>query len=102
MQPATPAPAGGLRRQLEPGLQLVHRRLNVRTILVRIPLDHRQRLVSADPLHCGQIDAGLNKMGNRGVAQGVPKDLVWVQPGGGDDAAKGLAHVHRVPRPCAG
>lgn len=64
--------------QLEPGLQLVHRGLNVRAVLVGVALDHRQRFVAADPLHGGQVNTGLDKMGDRGVAQGVPKNLIRV------------------------
>jgi hypothetical protein len=33
--------------------QLIHRRLNVRTVLVAVALDHAQVLVATDPLHSG-------------------------------------------------
>jgi hypothetical protein len=64
-------------------LKLVHRGLNVRPVLMGVPLDHRQRFVPADPLHSWQIDTGLNEMGDGGMAHRVPKDLIGVEPGGG-------------------
>ena len=45
---------------------------------MRVALDHRQRLMSADPLDGGQVNPGLNQVRDGRVAQGVPKDLIRV------------------------
>ena len=61
-------------------MQLVHHGLNVRAVLVGVPVDHRQPLVSADSLHGGQVQAGLNKMGDCDVGRGMPNTQSGTSP----------------------
>ena len=63
-----------------------------------VPLDHRERLVSTYSLHGRKINTSLYKVGDRSVAQRVPKYLIGVQASGCDNAAKRFAHVNGVPR----
>ena len=65
-----------------PFFQFIHCALNMLTVLMRIPRNHNQCFAPADSLHCRQIDAGLNKVSNCRVAQGVFYNLFWVKPGG--------------------
>jgi len=44
-----------------------------------IPFDHNQALMAADPLHGGQIDAGLHKVSDGRVAKGVAHHLIKVE-----------------------
>ena len=59
--------------------------------------DHAQSLVAADSLHRGQVNAGLNQMGDGGMTQRVTHDGSGVQSGGRDHPAKGVVDVGQVP-----
>ena len=53
------------------GFQGIHHRLDMGAVLVRIALDHEQRLMARDALDCGQVDAGLDQVRNRRMPQGM-------------------------------
>lgn len=81
-QPGARVQFDGLRGRAVAGFQLVQGFPDVAPVLVRVADNHRQGLVSADSLHRRQIDTGLHKMRDSGVAQGVADHLAWIQPGG--------------------
>lgn len=70
-----------LRDALEPRLELIHRCRKVRSVLLCIPFDHRQRLVAADALNGGQVDVGLNEVRDRGMPQRVTDYKIRIQSG---------------------
>ena len=65
-------------------------------VLVGVAFNHGERLVTGNPLHGRQVHPGLYKMGNGRMAQGMPDNLLRVQPGCDDNAAEGLKDIDRV------
>ena len=62
-----------------PGAELIHCRLDMSAVLMRISFNHYQRLVSGDALDCRQINASLHEVGYRCVAQRVAHDYGGIE-----------------------
>lgn len=50
----------------------------MRSVGVRVALDHDQGLVPGDPLHGREVHARLNKVGDRRVAERVADNLIRI------------------------
>ena len=77
--------------------ELVHGGLDVLTVAWVYRAHHDERLVSRDPLHGGEIDPRLDKVGYRSVPEGVTVNVLGVQARGPHYTDERITNIDGVP-----